>query len=256
MNSSPKTGVKYSPIILTVVMPAFNEEAAIESVVLEHVEILKKLGNELADWEILCLNDGSSDKTAEILGRLERNEPRIRTVHHAHNMGIPASLRDLYAAARGTHIYVTGSDGQWPAQNLVKLLTEMRKSGADIVVGVRRNRSEVYGMKRLLVSHLFNKLPEILFGAKTGDAGSNKLARKELLDTEVVSTSPFAEAERLLKATWSGASIRYVEIDFQSRSGGTTTGASVRNIVSSLKDLLACLNKYGFRPTRHTPHHP
>jgi glycosyltransferase involved in cell wall biosynthesis len=254
MTSSPKTGVKDSAIVLAVVMPAYNEESAIESVVLEHVEILRTLSNELADWEIVCLNDGSRDKTAEILSRLERNERRIRTVHHPHNMGIPASLRDLYAAARGTHIYVTGSDGQWPAHNLARLFKEMRESGADIVVGVRRNRSEVYGVKRLLVSYLFNKLPEILFGAKTGDAGSNKLGRKELLDTKVVSTSPFAEAERILKAGWNGASIRYVDIDFQSRSSGTTTGASVRNIVSSLKDLLACLKTYGFRPRRTTAH--
>ena len=99
MISSPKTGVKDSSIVLAVVMPVYNEEAAIESVVLEHVEILKSLSNEITDWEILCLNDGSRDRTAEILERLERTERRVRTVHHPHNLGIPASLRDLYAAA-------------------------------------------------------------------------------------------------------------------------------------------------------------
>ena len=237
-------------------MPAWNEEAMVERVVREHLRALEQWSAELAGGEIVCLNDGSRDATGEILDRLATSERRVRVVHHPQNMGIHASLVDLYAAATGTHVYVTASDGQWPVKNLDRLMREVLETGADFVVGVRGNRREIYGIRRLLVSHLFNLIPQMLFGVATGDAGSNKLARKELLDTKIVSTSPFAEAERIVKAGLEGATIRSVEIDFQSRSTGKTTGASVRNIVASMRDVFACLRKYGFRPTRHTPDRP
>lgn len=238
--------------VLSVVLPAYNEEAAVEQVIREHIRALESLSDVLNDWEVVCLNDGSNDDTGAILERLAKSERRVKVLHHHRNQGIHASLVDLYEAAGGNLLYVTASDGQWPVGNLERLLTEALQSGADLVVGVRRNRRAVYGFRRLMVSQLFNLLPFLLFGVKTGDAGSNKLGRKELLCTEVVSASPFAEAERIVKAALRGANVRFVEIDFAPRSSGKTTGASWKSVATSFRDVLRCVKEYGLWPTRST----
>ncbi|MGH2567872.1 MAG: glycosyltransferase family 2 protein [Bacteroidota bacterium] len=236
------------PVSLSVVMPAYNEEAMIENVVREHLALLSELSGELQDWEILCLDDGSTDSTGNILESMAAADNRVRVLRHPQNKGIDESLADLYRAARGTHIYVTASDGQWPAGNLAVLQRTLFESQADLVVGVRRNRRQVYGISRLVVSYLFNLLPRILFGVKTADAGSNKLGRKEIFCAPIISRSPFAEAERIVKAQLDGFRVAYVSIDFFARTSGTTTGASRSNILASARDLLRCVKVYGFRP--------
>jgi glycosyltransferase involved in cell wall biosynthesis len=237
-------------MVLSVVMPVYNEEAVIERVIREHLDLLSSLQDTIDRWEILCLDDGSVDRTPEILEAMARHEPRIRVVRHPRNMGISVSLKDLYTLAVGTYVYVTGSDGQWPASNLTVLLKEQRESGADFVIGVRSNRREVYSFKRQLVSNLFNLLPRMLFGVKTGDAGSNKLGRSEIFRAPIVSQSPFAEAERILRASLEGYRVSFAAIEFLPRTSGRTTGASWKHLLASLRDVLRCLRTYGFYPAK------
>src|SRR5579884_3809044 len=122
-------------MILSVVLPAYNEQTTIEQVILDHARELSGLSGHLDDWEILCLDDASTDGTLARLRALEQRVPRLRVLTHETNQGIFQSFDDLFAAARGTHIYLTASDGQWPAANLSKLLIEIAR-GADLAVGV------------------------------------------------------------------------------------------------------------------------
>src|SRR5579871_2200172 len=158
-------------MVLTVVFPAYNEEASVQKVVLDHVRVLNQLGDAIDDWEMVCVDDASSDRTREILAELAKQVPKLRVLSHTENLGIFSSYADLFSAARGTHIYLTASDGQWPAENLLKMLPAV-VGGADLVVGVRQNRGEVYSLSRRAISFLFNLLPLLLFGVKTSDAGS------------------------------------------------------------------------------------
>src|SRR5262249_21796525 len=137
-------------MFLSVVMPAYNEEASIEKVVLDHVAILQSLGTTIEKWEIVCVDDGSKDRTGEILARVARAEPRVRIIPQA-NQGIFGAFTRGFREAQGSHIYMTGSDGQWPTENLVKMLVSLN-AGADLVVGVRQNRREVYSLSRRAIS--------------------------------------------------------------------------------------------------------
>jgi hypothetical protein len=74
-----------------------------------------------------------------------------------------------------------------------------------------------------------------------------KVARREVFQYQLVSTSPFSEAERIVKAHRSGLRIEFVPIQFLVRSGGKARGASWKNIRSSLWDVVRCLKTYGFR---------
>jgi glycosyltransferase involved in cell wall biosynthesis len=234
-------------LFLSVAMGAFNEEAAIEGVILEHVHVLQRLQPRVPKWEIVCVDDGSTDTTPQILDQIQSRLPELRVIRHQTNRGIAATQAHSYREARGTHIYFTGSDGQWPPENLPQMLG-LVLSGADLVVGVRQNQKEVYTLWRQFVSFAFNLFPRLLLGVKTGDAGSVKLGRTALFILPLVSRSPFAEAERIVQAHWLGYKVDFIPIRFLNRSGGKAKGASWSNVASSTRDLFRCFFHYRLGP--------
>ena len=233
-------------MFLSVVMPVYNEEASIEAVVLEHVHILEKLSPRFSDWEVVCVDDASRDRSAEILAALSHREPRLRVARNETNLGIYGAFMRCYREARGTYIYSTGSDGQWPPENL-EVMLERLLAGASLVVGVRTNRHQVYTVPRRIISYFFNQLPHILFGVRVNDAGSVKLGLRAIFDFDLVSKSPFFEAERIVKAIRTGYRVDFVPIRFVPRAGGKARGGSWKNIRASVRDLFTCLRVYGFR---------
>ncbi len=224
--------------LLSLVMPAYNEEANIERVILEHVRVVTEMSSVLPPWEIVCVDDGSTDSTAEILARLALQIPQLRVIRQE-NQGIFGAVTRAYREASGNFIYSTASDGQWPAENLGTMFTALH-SGADLVIGVRTNRREVYTPARRLISLFFNLLPRILFGVAVQDAGSIKLGKRQAFQWNLISRSPFFEAERIIRARRAGLRVAFVPIRFLRRTQGKEKGASLKNIVGSLRDLLRC----------------
>lgn len=228
-------------MFLSVVLPAYNEQGTIEKVILDHHSVLS--GLDVGDWEIVCLDDASTDSTLAIMRRLVESIPKLRVLAHERNQGIYQSFQDLFEAARGTHVYLTASDGQWPASNLLNMLPAL-EAGVGLVVGVRENRSEVYGAMRRVVSFLFNLLPQALFGVKTADAGSVKLGLREIFNYDLISRSPFVEAERIIRARREGHEVAFVPIQFLRRTAGKERGASWRNVKRSALDCFRCFASY------------
>jgi glycosyltransferase involved in cell wall biosynthesis len=241
--------------LLSVVLPAYNEQASIEKVVIDHWLVLQTLKGIATDWEIVVVDDASRDDTFQILEALQKRIPQLRVFRNTNNLGIFGAFARCYAEARGTHIYSTGSDGQWPAENLVPMATRV-VAGADAVIGVRTNRREVYSLARRIVSFGFNALPKWLFGVDVQDAGGVKLGTRLIFESGLISTSPFVEAERIIRAHYSGLRIEFVPIRFLVRAGGKAKGASWRNIRSSLRDVVRCAATYGFRRKPGSLHPP
>lgn len=233
-------------MFLSVVMPVYNEEASIESVVLEHIKVLEKLSPRVSRWEVVCVDDASRDRSFEVLSALSLREPRVRAVRNPTNLGIYGAFTRCYQEARGEYLYYTGSDGQWPPEN-IELMLQRLQAGADLVCGVRTNLEEVYTIPRRVVSYCFNQLPHLLFGIDVQDAGSVKLGLLALFRLDLVSKSPFFEAERIIKATQSGYRVAFVPIRFLPRIGGKAGGNSLKNIRESVQDMFRCLRVYGFR---------
>ncbi|MGO8734583.1 MAG: glycosyltransferase family 2 protein [Terriglobia bacterium] len=238
---TPKNAV---PVFISVVMPAYNEAAAIEDVIIDHIRALTALGEFIVDWEIVCVDDGSSDPTLATLERLASTISRLKVVRHRDNKGISQSFADGFTAAKGTHIYATGADGQWPAANLIKMLRSVM-AGSELVVGVRENRRQVYGLKRRLVSFAFNFSARVLFGVKTVDAGGIKLGIRDVFRLHLVSRSPFVEAERIIKAQRCGYRVHFTPVEFRPRKGGKETGVRWSNLLGSIGDCLRCAVVYG-----------
>jgi glycosyltransferase involved in cell wall biosynthesis len=238
--------------MLSVVLPAYNEEAVIERVIAEHVSVLEELQTAGIEWEIVCVDDGSVDHTREALARLQKWVPQLRVITHSQNQGIYAAFAHLYREAKGSLIYSTGSDGQWPAHHLKRLL-EAVQSGADLAVGVRTNRCDVYSLRRRVVSFAYNWVSELVFGVPVRDAGGVKLGRREMFGFELTSCSAFSEAERVIRAQREGWRVVFVPIDFRARPAGAAKGASWKNIFASMRDLARCVRAYGVRGKAPAP---
>lgn len=238
---SPATVVDF----LSVVMPAYNEAESIETVILDHARLLREMESVILRWEIVVVNDGSTDATESVLKSLGQRVPELRWVSQA-NQGICGAVTRGYNQARGSHIYSTGSDGQWPVENLRTMFAKLA-AGADLVIGIRTNRKAVYSPMRRFISVGFNLIPPLLFGVRVGDAGSVKLGKRDPFQYGLVSRSPFFEAERIIRAHRDGFKIEYVPILFTTRTEGRATGASWRNIRDSIRDVARCVATYGFR---------
>ena len=236
-------------LFLSVVIPFYNEEKNINKVVLDHLKTLDECKNYLQNWEFVCLDDASTDRTYEILQDLAKTK-KIRMIHHERNRGIYLSFNHLFKEAKGSHIYLTGGDDQWPSENLKTLLTSLLENNEDLVIGVRENRHEVYGWWRKILSYTFNLIPQLLYRTKTVDANGIKLGKREIFNLPLHSSSFFGEIERIIEAKKLGYSIGFAPIKFLPRTKGKAKGAKWKNIWATLRDLFRYVFIYQSKSNR------
>lgn len=132
-----------APIRLSVAAPAYNEAEGIEAVVAEWHGYLSSLA-ELESFEIVICNDGSRDRTGEILDRLTLSVPELRPLHFAQNQGAAAALNAAIAATKGDWVLLIDSDGQFPIQNLPDMMAALRKSGGRAAIGIRQKKDVAF----------------------------------------------------------------------------------------------------------------
>ncbi|MBP8003083.1 MAG: glycosyltransferase family 2 protein [Chloroflexi bacterium] len=166
---------------LSVVIPAYNEEDGIEEIaqrVLKVKEALTKVGvNEL---ELLVVNDGSRDRTAEIAG----NIPGVTLVSHPKNKGYGAALKTGFGKAKGELIAFLDADGTYPPEYFPQLCQEVLRNGSQLVVGSRRSGAESHmPPMRRLGNFIWSNLVTLLGGQKVIDPASGmRVFRREILE--------------------------------------------------------------------------
>jgi glycosyltransferase involved in cell wall biosynthesis len=196
-------------------MAAYNEEAVIADTVYDCVKVLAELPGQ---HTILVVNDGSTDRTGEILDDLARKLPQLRVLVHPENRGLARALRWLIHEAKGELIFHIASDGEWRASELHSMLAKLHE-GYDIVIGVRRKKH--YSWYRKAVSWCFNLCILVLFRKNLRDIGSIRLVRAKLWKRiPAEATSAFFSAEKLLLAHRNGARIGFVLVDHVWRTTG------------------------------------
>jgi glycosyltransferase involved in cell wall biosynthesis len=231
-DTEPRQG-PLSPV-LSIVMPVYNEEVVLGTVIDEALDAGAATG---LSYELVLLDDASTDRSLDILRDFQTRYPAVmRVLRHESNRGIIATCERLYAEARGRYVFLNSSDGQWKSAEVIAMLQMTDRF--DLVVGRRRQKR--YGLRRRLISGLFNLLPRLLFGVRTYDAGSIKLFRRDVLQIPLRSRSPFREAERIIRAGRLGYRVGVVDVDHHDRRGGRATGARWRLVAQSLWDLGRC----------------
>lgn len=228
-----------SDVVLSVVIPALNEEASLRAVVRDHIALCDELG---VETEMLILDDGSTDGTSVVISELVASDPRIRGLTHARNVGIGASLLELYSAAAGSWIYFTAADGQIPAEALRRMW--LARGDHCLVVGWRRHRRDP--RRRLLMQRAYAAAARLVYGIRVRDIDSVKLYRADALRRAWPrTTSTFSEAEILIRLGRQACRITEVEIPHLARLVGTPKGGSWRIVSRALWDFARFALLYG-----------
>lgn len=217
---------------VSLLIPAYNEHAAIRSTVERSLKVLKEC---TTDYELIVLDDASTDDTFTILQQLKQEHPEIRIERHTVNSGIAATFEDLYRMATKDFVFLISGDGQFPPESLKQCMPLL--DDYDIVV-CNRVRKE-YTFYRHLISSSYRRLPQILFGIDLYDSGSIKCVRREVFTTvPVTSKSVFVEAERIIRAVKRGYRMTKVDIVQEPRKGGKARGGRVSTVAKAAGDLL------------------
>jgi glycosyltransferase involved in cell wall biosynthesis len=228
---------------LSVFFPAYNEEANIENTVTKALSILPGVAHE---WEIIVVDDGSSDRTGPIVEAMAKEEERIRLITHERNRGYGRALKSGLYNARYELIAFTDADGQFDLGEIDRFLETKERTGADLVIGYYLKRQvpfyRILGSKLLWEPSVY-----LLFGLKVRDidCGFKLVDRKvvkEITDLES-ERGPFISSEFLIKAKKAGFKIVEIGVHHYPREGGRATGASLKVIVSGFKELFQLWRK-------------
>ena len=140
--SDPATTLA-APIRLSVAAPAYNEADGIEAVIAEWHAFLS-VCDAVAEFEIVICNDGSKDRTGDILDRLSLTYPQLRPLHFAQNQGAAAALNHAISATHGDWVLLIDSDGQFPIANLPDMLGAVRAAGSRAAIGIRQKKDVAF----------------------------------------------------------------------------------------------------------------
>ncbi len=166
-----------APAGLSVFFPAYNDGGTIASLVIEARKTAERL---TPDFEIIVVNDGSADTTAEIADELARTYPEVRVVHHERNRGYGGALRSGFAAARKDYIFYTDGDAQYDPTELAALWAKMT-SNVDLVNGYKISRSDP--IHRIIIGRIYHHTVKLLFGLKVRDVDCDfRLMRRAIFD--------------------------------------------------------------------------
>jgi glycosyltransferase involved in cell wall biosynthesis len=216
---------------VSIVVPILNEEETVEPLFRQIVEVMEPAGR---DYEILFIDDGSTDRTAEILRKLAAESPRLRAIHFRRNFGQTAGIAAGFSRARGDVIVTLDADLQNDPADIPMLLQRVEE-GYDVVSGWRRRRQDPFVTRRL-PSLMANRLISKITGVALHDYGCTlKAYRREI----VRNIRLYGEMHRFIPAlaSWVGGRIAEVEVTHHPRRHGTSK-YGIGRTVRVLLDLI------------------
>ena len=217
---------------LSVVVPAFNEETTVAGVMRAHVDMGRRLASEV---EVIVCDDGSTDGTPAAIAGAAAELPEVRILRNDPNAGIPATMKRLYAEARGEWVYFTPADGQVPVTALETMWAA--REGQALVVGGRVPRRDPRA--RVVIAELYSAGLRFIFRLPVRDIDSVKLYRGEdLRALNVRSRSNFFEAEMLITLCRRQRPVREVTVEHRPRIAGAPKGLTPASAALATLDLV------------------
>lgn len=247
---------------LTIFFPMWNEQDYIYATVDAAREVCGQMVAEgaIGDYEILIIDDASTDATGTIADELARDDPRVRVAHHPVNRRLGGCIKTGFACARGDLVLYTDADLPCDLGELRKAVRLLRYYRADIVSAYRHDRTGE-GARRVVYSWLYNWLVTLLFGLHIRDVNfAFKLCQRSIFDKlELTSEGSFIDAELLIRAQGLGYRVIQFGVDYFPRSVGVSTLSSSSVIGKILREMLAqvrelrTLRAAGGGPPARTP---
>ncbi len=220
---------------LSLVIPAHNEALNMEPVLGAVRRVLPQLA---AGWEVVLVDDGSTDGTAATARRVMGDEAaHLTVVTHAHKSGYGISVADGLRAARGDWVGFMDGDGQFDVTDLAKLVALLPQ--ADLVAGWRLRRADPW--HRSVVSGTFNVFVKALYGIRYRDVDCGmKLMRREVLEAAapLLARAALLNTELYFKAERSGFRIAQTAIPHHPRLAGRRSGGRLVPILRAVRELV------------------
>ena len=220
---------------LSVFFPAYNDAGTIASLV---IRAMKVAGTLTADFEVIVVNDGSSDETPKILDELARLYPdHVRVVHHPQNRGYGGALRTGFTTASKELVFYTDGDYQYdPAE--MSLLWAKMSDGVDWVNGWKISRSDP--LHRIVIGRLYHHLVKLLFGLKVRDVDCDfRLMRRRIFDVvRLEKNSGVICLEMMKKFQDAGFRVAEQPVHHYHRSYGRSQFFNFRRIFRTAVDVL------------------
>src|SRR5262249_44723767 len=223
---------------LSVVFPAFNEEANIRAVVEDAYRTIPKLA---PIFEIIVVNDGSKDRTGEVCDRLTEELSNLRVVHHSRNRGYGAALKSGINLARYDLIFFTDGDGQFDLKEVAALLEQA--DTCDIVAGYRARRQDP--PHRLLFAWGWNILVRLVLGVRIHDIDcAFKVFNRRVFDrVQINSVGAMVNTEIFAQVSRFGMTVKEVRVSHFPRRHGKPTGGNIAVIIKAFRELIKIRRK-------------
>jgi glycosyltransferase involved in cell wall biosynthesis len=221
---------------ISIVLPMFNERDYVRKTVGLATRTLDTITD---DYEIIIVDDASTDGCGEIADRLAEENPRIKLLHHEVNSKLGITLRDGFARAEKDVVIYSDMDIPFDFEEIKKALRVMDLTDCDIVTVYRHDRTSE-GLIRTLYSAGYNFLIRILFGVRVRDINfSFKLIKRSILNSIALeSTGSLIDAELIIKASRKGYRTSQFGIDYFPRFTGKSTLSSPAVIFNILKEMV------------------
>ncbi len=222
-----------TPPGLSVFFPACNDAATIASLVIAAVQTAARL---TPDFEVLVINDGSTDATASMVDELARLYPQVRVVHHDRNRGYGGALRSGFAAATKDFIFYTDGDAQYDPREMERLWARM-EAGVDLVNGYKISRSDP--LHRVFIGRVYHYTVKLLFGLRVRDVDCDfRLIRRAVFDrVSLEKNSGVICLEMMKKIQDAGFTIAEVPVHHYHRVYGKSQFFNFRRLVHTGIDV-------------------
>ncbi|MDT5270432.1 MAG: hypothetical protein QOH49_2618 [Acidobacteriota bacterium] len=220
---------------ISVFFPAYNDEASIAGLVGDALAVLPSLTD---DFEVIVVDDGSTDGTAAVLDELAREDARLSIVHHESNRGYGAALRTGFASATKELVFYTDGDGQYDVRELARLWPLLDEK-VDIVNGYKLQRAD--GWQRKVLGAAYNGLAHLLFSIPIRDVDCDfRLLRRRAVErVELVSSSGSICVELVHKLHRSGCVFAETPVQHRPRAHGRSQFFTPRRVGRTALDLLS-----------------
>ena len=218
---------------ISIILPALNEEGNIEAAI---QDIQSYFHSREEKYELIVINDGSTDSTGEIAERLAKENGSVRVIHHSINKGYGSALMEGFESSKYKYVFFTDSDRQFDIKGLDILLPLIKTDAVEIIMGYRLKRQDPF-IRRFL-SWGYNSLVGFLFDLNVKDIDcAFKIFRKDIFSKiKIESKNFFVNTEILAKARHFGFNVLEVGVPHFPRTAGKTT-VSFKHIPMTLIEL-------------------
>jgi len=203
---------------ITVFFPCYNDEKTIGVLVTNAFKVLKSISE---DHEVIVIDDGSSDKSREVLVQLKKRYNRLRLIFHKKNKGYGGALRSGFTATKKDYVFYTDGDGQYDVNEL-PLLVNLMTRDVNFINGIKMERQDY--IYRVVLGNLYNFIVRWAFLLPIFDTDCDfRLIRRSLIKQfKLKSTSGTICVELVKRAQRSGAKYRQVSIHHYERKFGNS----------------------------------